>query len=70
MSQPNIARTQFGPVEGRVKDGALLFSGIPYAAAPEGLLRFRPAAQLTPWTGVRPALRFGPAAPQDRGSHQ
>ncbi|HEY5681824.1 MAG TPA: carboxylesterase/lipase family protein [Pseudomonadales bacterium] len=64
MSQPNIAQTRTGAVEGRMKDGTLLFSGIPYAAAPEGSLRFRPAAPVTPWTGVRPALKFGPAAPQ------
>ncbi len=64
MSQPNIARTRSGAVEGRMKDGALLFSGIPYAAAPEGTLRFKPAEPVSPWSGVRPAVRFGPAAPQ------
>ncbi|TNF86785.1 MAG: hypothetical protein EP301_07995, partial [Gammaproteobacteria bacterium] len=64
MSQPPVAQTRAGAVEGRMKDGALLFSGIPYAAAPEGSLRFRPAAPVAPWSGIRPALRFGPAAPQ------
>jgi para-nitrobenzyl esterase len=64
MSQPPVAQTRAGAVEGRIKDGALLFSSIPYAAAPEGSLRFRPAAPVAPWSGTRPALRFGPAAPQ------
>lgn len=64
MSQEIIADTRAGAVEGRSKDGTLLFAGIPYAAAPEGALRFRPAAPVAPWRGIRPALRFGPAAPQ------
>ncbi|NIM70412.1 MAG: carboxylesterase family protein, partial [Xanthomonadales bacterium] len=64
MNQTTIAQTHAGAVEGRLKDGALLFAGIPYAAAPEGALRFRPAAPVAPWQGIRSATRFGPAAPQ------
>jgi para-nitrobenzyl esterase len=59
-----IASTKRGRVEGRDKQGVLLFAGIPYAAPPVGPLRFRPPEPHTAWTGVREARRFGPAAPQ------
>ena len=42
----------------------LLFAGIPYAAPPVGANRFRAAQPVEPWREVRPANRFGPAAPQ------
>jgi para-nitrobenzyl esterase len=59
-----IADTLHGKVEGREKDGVLLFAGIPYAAAPVGERRFRPPAPHAGWDGVRPATQFGRAAPQ------
>jgi para-nitrobenzyl esterase len=59
-----IVDTTSGPVQGRDKDGVLLFAGIPYAAAPVGSRRFRPAEAPEPWREVRMATRFGPAAPQ------
>jgi para-nitrobenzyl esterase len=59
-----IVETASGPVQGREKDGALLFAGIPYAAPPIGPLRFRAAEPPESWRDVRPATRFGPAAPQ------
>lgn len=60
----DIAETTFGPVQGRVKNDVLLFAGIPYAAAPVGEHRFKPPAAHPPWEAVRPATRFGKAAPQ------
>lgn len=45
------------------------YRGIPYAAAPIGLLRWRPPTPVMPWDGVRPATRFGPRSVQvDRAS--
>jgi para-nitrobenzyl esterase len=62
-----IATTVGGKVEGRVKEGVVLFAGIPYAKPPVGKLRFKAPQRHDPWEGVRPAQRFGPAAPQLQG---
>ena len=59
-----IVETTTGPVEGREKEGNLLFAGIPYAAPPIGDRRFKAAESHERWQEVRPAKRFGPAAPQ------
>jgi len=55
-----------GELQGREKDGILLFAGVPYAAPPTGARRFRAPQPHDGWTGVRDARRFGPAAPQPR----
>ena len=59
-----IVETKQGKVEGREKDGVLLFAGVPYAAPPVGRRRFRPPEPHDGWQGVRDAKRFGAAAPQ------
>jgi para-nitrobenzyl esterase len=59
-----IAETTCGPVQGRVKNDVLLFAGIPYAAAPVGKRRFKKSVPHEPWSEVKAATRFGPAAPQ------
>jgi para-nitrobenzyl esterase len=61
-----ITKTEQGEVQGREKEGVLLFAGIPYAAPPTGPRRFRAPEPHDSWTGVRDARRFGPAAPQPR----
>lgn len=45
----------------------MVYKGVPYAAAPVGLLRFRPPAAPTAWKGVRAADRFGALCPQPQG---
>jgi para-nitrobenzyl esterase len=40
------------------------FKGIPYAAPPVGVLRWRPPQQVTAWQGTREANRFSPICPQ------
>jgi para-nitrobenzyl esterase len=60
-----IVSTRYGRVEGTCEDGQYVFKGIPYAAAPVGRLRWRAPQPPRPWDGVRPALGFGPVAPQN-----
>jgi para-nitrobenzyl esterase len=40
------------------------FLGIPYAAPPQGDLRWRAPQPVAPWTGTRPALETGDQCPQ------
>lgn len=62
-----IVPTGAGRVRGRVDDGVARFLGIPYAAAPFGVHRFRAPAPVPGWKGVRDALEYGPTAP--KGGH-
>jgi len=40
------------------------FLGVPYAAPPIGEQRWKPPLPAPKWSGVRQAIKFGPAAPQ------
>src|SRR6516162_8195123 len=67
----SVTRAMKGVVEVRqgrlrgVRRGDLWsFSGIPYAKAPVGPLRWRPPAEAESWDGIRDASTFGPIAPQ------
>ncbi len=51
-----IAGTAAGEIE--------VFRDIPYAAPPVGALRWRAPKHPAAWAGVRPAVDFGPACPQ------
>ena len=61
-------KTASGAVAGTTSaDGKIrIFSGIPYAAAPVGDLRWRPPQPVAPWTGVRDASKPGPACMQGK----
>jgi len=50
--------------------GVWRFLGIPYAAPPVGMLRFRPPSPAAGWSGPRDASRFGPAAAQYFDPHE
>jgi para-nitrobenzyl esterase len=41
-----------------------VWRGIPFAAPPTGPRRWRPPEPVAPWSGIRDATAFGPAAPQ------
>ena len=61
---PTVVRTTTGALRGQVVAGVVSFKGVPFAAAPEGALRWRAPAPVEPWTGVRTALDFGPPCAQ------
>ncbi|HYC22912.1 MAG TPA: carboxylesterase/lipase family protein [Candidatus Bathyarchaeia archaeon] len=53
------------PAQDAESGGVQVFRGIPFARAPIGKLRFAPPARPEPWSGVRDATRFAPAALQN-----
>jgi para-nitrobenzyl esterase len=59
-----VVRVAGGLLRGRETGGVFVFLGVPYAAAPVGANRFRPAAPVARWTGVRDAVRFGATVPR------
>ena len=59
-----VVRTRQGQVRGRVLDGVAAFKGMPYAAPPFGLNRFRQPQPPATWDGVRDAFDFGPTVPK------
>lgn len=59
-----VVETRYGKLEGQQRPGHVAFRGIPYAKPPAGALRFLAPEAPEPWSGVRPALRFGNSAMQ------
>jgi para-nitrobenzyl esterase len=58
-----VVTTNTGKVRGFIDRDIYVFKGIPYGAdtAPR---RFMAPSPPLPWSGIRPALQFGPRAPQ------
>ena len=61
-----IVEIELGRLRGTERAGIRSFRGVPFAAPPVGLLRFRPPEEPEPWGGVRDATRVGPVARQPR----
>ena len=62
----DVVRTANGLVDGRgvQPSGVRIFRGIPFAQPPTGELRWREPQPVKNWTGVRPAVDFGPRCMQ------
>ena len=65
-----IRNTACGQVEGRHTQSTdtLSWLGVPYAAPPVGEKRWRAPQPHAKWTGVRPAVAFGPLSFQKSGN--
>jgi para-nitrobenzyl esterase len=59
-----VVGTSHGAVRGLANGAIDEFLGIPYAAPPVGVLRWRPPQPAARWSGVRDATQFGPHCPQ------
>jgi para-nitrobenzyl esterase len=60
-----LVQTDRGPLAGKLVEGRVqAFLGIPYAAPPTGAMRWRPPADVKPWSAPRDATRVGAACPQ------
>ena len=59
-----VVEVRQGRLRGVRRGDLWSFSGIPYAKAPVGPLRWRPPAEAERWDGIRDASTFGPIAPQ------
>jgi para-nitrobenzyl esterase len=59
-----IAETMAGKVRGFTRNGIHTFKGIPYGATTTGAARFMAPSKVTPWSGVRSSMQFGPTCPQ------
>lgn len=60
----SIVSTKQGKLKGKTHRWGERFMGIRFAQAPIGPLRFRAPQPPKPWSGIRNAIAFGPAAPQ------
>ncbi len=65
---PPAVRVATGLLAGYGDGGILVYKGIPYAAPPVGLLRWRPPQPPSAWSGIRSAAAFGPACLQPTGA--
>ncbi len=60
-----VTRILSGQINGSLENEILTFRGIPFAAAPVGERRWQAPGPVETWTGIRDALHFGPACPQE-----
>lgn len=65
VSAGPVVQIEGGRAEGRVSGGVSRFFGLPFAAPPVGVLRWRPPHPAEPWAGIRDAGDFGPVCPQN-----
>jgi para-nitrobenzyl esterase len=61
---PDMVKTDAGRVKGTAADGVTAFKGIPFAAPPVGVLRWKSPEPAPHWKGVLEAAWFGPRCMQ------
>jgi para-nitrobenzyl esterase len=61
-----IVETISGKVRGYIRGGIYTYKGIPYGASTAGSNRFMSPGPPDPWSGIRNALYWGPASPQQQ----
>lgn len=69
IPDPFLVESDAGPVQGFAASGSddiAAFLGIPFAAAPQGSLRWRSPRAMYPWQEPLPAHEYGPICPQRR----
>jgi para-nitrobenzyl esterase len=59
-----VVTVDTGTLRGAALGNLAVFKGIPYAAAPVGVWRWRAPRPAVAWAGARDALAFGPNCPQ------
>src|ERR1035438_2653276 len=60
-------KTEGGLVQGLADDNLMVYKGIPFAAPPVGVLRWRAPQPAPKWEGVRQADQFAPGCMQSMG---
>jgi para-nitrobenzyl esterase len=64
-SGSNVVSIESGQLQGAMDNGVVAFKGIPFAAPPLGLLRWRSPQPVRPWSGVRSAANYAPDCLQE-----
>ncbi len=59
-----LVELELGTLEGKLVEGVLIYTGVPYAQAPVGELRWKAPVDLEPWDGVYDATIEGVVATQ------
>jgi para-nitrobenzyl esterase len=59
-------KVEEGWISGSEVGGIHIFKGIPFAAPPVGVLRWRAPQPAAPWNGVRDCTQFGPSPMQNK----
>src|SRR5271155_5801472 len=60
-----IVITEAGAISGVTQGEIAVYRGVPFAAAPVGILRWQPPIAPAAWTGTRAAQAFEPACMQE-----